>query len=163
MARMNQLLAEIDMYDNNWREGSLQDRPGFLIRRLHQIHTALFNEECGSEGITPIMYSVLSTLGKLGAIDQTALAQAVAIDKTNIADILERLRKHGYVRRRISTKDRRVRLTTLTEKGQQLLDRLDENAERAHARTIEDLNVREQAVLISLLNRIIDAKTTMPQ
>lgn len=143
----------------NWRQGPLQARPGFLIRRLHQIHTALFNEECGHLGITPIMYSVLSTLAKSGPIDQTTLALSVAIDKTNMADVLERLRKHGLVRRRVSPKDRRVRLTLLTDKGREVLDRADGLAERAHLRTIEDLTPDEQNVLIRLFNKIVDAKT----
>lgn len=159
MAGANAKLIEMELPEENWRDGTLQARPGFLIRRLHQIHTALFNEECGALGITPIMYSVLSTLAKTGPIDQTSLAQAVAIDKTNMADVLERLRKQGYIRRRVSPKDRRVRLTDLTDKGQEMLDQADERAQSAHVRTIEDLNPREQDVLMALLNKIIDAKT----
>lgn len=143
----------------SWRDGDLQERPGFLIRRLHQIHTALFAEECGAEGVTPIMYSVLSALAQIGPIDQTTLAAAVAIDKTNMADILERLRKRGMVRRRVAPRDRRVRLATLTDEGRALLDRVDENAHRAHLRTVEDLSPRDQGVLMELMKRIVDAKT----
>ncbi len=131
-----------------------------MIRRLHQIHTALFNEECGAFGITPVMYSVLSTLAKTGPVDQTTLAHAVAIDTTNMADVLERLRKHGYVRRRISSRDRRMRLTTLTDKGKHVLDEADAHAERAHARTIEDLTANEQIVLMRLLDKIVAARDT---
>lgn len=141
-----------------WRDGPLQARPGFLIRRLHHVHTALFNEECGHLGITPVMYSVLSALAQTGPVDQTTLANAVAIDTTNMADVLERLRKHGYVRRRISTRDRRIRLTSLTEQGLELLDQADAFAERAHVRTIEDLSPNEQNVLMRLLGKIVAAK-----
>ncbi len=146
--------VELDI-DENWRSGPLQLRPGFLIRRLHQIHTALFNEECGQEGITPVMYSVLSVLEKSGPIDQTTLAQSVAIDKTNMADVLERLRKNGLVRRRISSRDRRVRLTALTDKGTELLDRVDAKAERAHVRTLGGLSNNEQAAIMALMKKII--------
>jgi MarR family transcriptional regulator, lower aerobic nicotinate degradation pathway regulator len=141
-----------------WRRAALSDRPGFLIRRLHQIHTALFNEECGNEKITPIMYSVLSALEQRGAIDQTTLAREVAVDKTNMADVLERMRKRGLIRRRMSPKDRRVRLTVLTDDGRALLDRVNRHAERAHRRTVEDLTPDEQHVLMHLMARIIEAK-----
>ena len=94
MQTANLKRVELDI-DEHWRSGPLQLRPGFLIRRLHQIHTALFNEECGQEGITPVMYSVLSVLEKSGPIDQTTLAQSVAIDKTNMADVLERELDHS--------------------------------------------------------------------
>ncbi len=154
MQTANLKRVELDI-DEHWRSGPLQLRPGFLIRRLHQIHTALFNEECGQEGITPVMYSVLSVLEKSGPIDQTTLAQSVAIDKTNMADLLERLRKNGLVRRRISTKDRRVRLTALTDKGTELLDRVDAKAERAHVRTLGGLSNNEQAAIMALMKKII--------
>lgn len=157
-ARTEESATSTDIQHAGWRGGSLQRRPGFLIRRLHQIHTALFLQECGEEKITPIMYSVLSALSQTGPVDQTTLAKAVAIDKTNMADILERLRKRGLIRRRTSTKDRRVRLTGLTDEGRALLDRIDDKAERAHQRTLEDLPPSEQAQLVDLMTRLVEAK-----
>lgn len=144
-----------------WRGGSLQARPGFLIRRLHQLHTALFTEECGSENITPIMYSVLSALAQSGPVDQTTLSRAIAVDKTNMADVLERLRKRGLIRRRVSSRDKRVRLATLTQEGQDLLDRVDARAERAHIRTIEDLTPDQQTMFIDLMTHILRSKDQM--
>lgn len=147
-----------------WRDDPLQRRPGFLIRRLHQIHTALFAEECGEEKVTPIMYSVLSALAQSGPVDQTTLAAAVAIDKTNMTDILDRLKKRGLVRRRVAPKDRRVRLAALTDNGRALLDRIDEKAHRAHVRTIEDLAPADQIRLMKLMNQIVNAKeATLPR
>jgi len=147
-----------------WRNDPLQRRPGFLIRRLHQIHTALFAEECGEEKVTPIMYSVLSSLAQSGPVDQTTLANAVAIDKTNMTDILDRLKKRGLVRRRVAPKDRRVRLAALTDEGRGLLDRIDEKAHRAHLRTIEDLSPADQQRLMDLMSQVIDAKeATLPR
>lgn len=153
---------ENDDASPEWRASGLSDRPGFLIRRLHQIHTALFNEECGAEKITPIMYSVLSALAQRGAIDQTTLAREVAVDKTNMADVLERMRKRGLIRRRMSPKDRRVRLTALTDEGRALLDNIDQHAERAHERTVEDLAPEEREAFIQLMARIIEAKEVPP-
>ena len=74
-----------------WRERPLLDRPGFLIRRLHQIHTALFKDECAHLDVTPVQYSVMSALAQQGESDQVALAQTVGMDRTNIADVLARL------------------------------------------------------------------------
>ena len=142
-----------------WREGSLHARPGVLIRRLHQIHTALFAAECGEENITPMMYSVLSATRQHETADQTTLAHAVAIDKTNMTDILDRLKKRGLIRRRTSSADRRVRLTTLTEEGHKMLNLLDAKAERAHARTIESLSETDRTRFIEMMTQIINANT----
>ena len=140
-----------------WRNGSLTSRPGVLIRRLHQIHTALFALECGEQNITPVMYSVLSALQQCGPVDQTTLAKAVAIDKTNMTDILDRLKKRGLIKRRVSSSDRRVRLTSLTEDGKNMLDLLDERAQRAHERTIESLAPEDRPRLIEMMTQIINA------
>ncbi len=160
MAQPTRTTAKIEAVETNWRDGPLQSRPGFLIRRLHQIHTALFNEEFNETSITPVMYSILSTLSQSGPVDQTTLSLAVAIDKTNMVDILDRMRKQGYVRRRTPSADRRVRLTVITEKGQQLLDTWDEKVERAHARTIDALSPQEQVTFMQLLSKIVVEKTS---
>lgn len=134
---------------------ALWRRPGFLARRLHQIHSALFAEECAEHQVTPLMYSVLTALADLGPVDQTTLAEAVAIDKTNMADLLERLRKRGLIRRRVSPKDRRVRLTALTQEGRDLLALIGAAVDRAHERTIEALTPSERALFIDFMARIV--------
>ncbi len=144
----------------SWRRQPVESRPGFLIRRVQQVHTALFSQEIGAERITPIMYSVMSALGQNGAMEQTRLARTVAIDKTNLADLLERLRKRGLVARRVPQADRRVRLATLTPAGQALLDAMDEPVARAHARTIAALDPSEQAQFLDFLARIVAASET---
>ena len=40
---------------------SLWDRPGFLVRRLHQIHVAIFLEECAADNYAG-QYGLLSVL-----------------------------------------------------------------------------------------------------
>lgn len=141
----------------DWRRQPVDNRPGFLIRRVQQVHTALFSQETAPERITPIMYSVMAALAQLGPMEQTRLARTVAIDKTNLADILERLRERKLVTRRVPQADRRVRLAALTPAGSALLERLDEPVARAHARTIEALNPQEQALFVSFLERIVEA------
>ena len=44
----------------------LSERPGFLARRLHQIHVSLFAERCADFRITPLQYSLLSRLAEFG-------------------------------------------------------------------------------------------------
>ena len=69
----------------------LSTRPGFLVRRLHQIHISLFMEACAECRITPLQYSVLSILAASGPTDQTKLAAAVALDRTTTTGIAKRL------------------------------------------------------------------------
>ena len=61
------------------REGERQ--PGFLIRRLHQIHSALFAEESAGLDITPPQYGVLSVIALQPGLDQSAIGVAQAINQ----------------------------------------------------------------------------------
>src|SRR5215471_1741011 len=53
----------------------LWGRPGYLLRRLHQIHYALFFEECAGFDITPVQYGLLTTLSLNPDLDQNSLSR----------------------------------------------------------------------------------------
>lgn len=157
MARAVSAFKTKSPVSHDWKDSDLQLRPGFLIRRLHQLHSALFSAACGHENITPVMYSVLSALAHYGPTDQTTLAKAVAIDKTNMTDILDRLKSRGLIKRRASSNDRRIRLTQLTPDGQTLLDRVNPQAEEAHHKTLEALAPEDRDAFVAMMIKIIDA------
>ena len=93
---------------------SLWDRPGYLVRRLHQIHVAIFLEECAAFGITPVQYAVMTALLNRPDSDQVTVASDAGIDRTNVADVLARLDQRGLVARSTSKTDRRQRIARLT-------------------------------------------------
>jgi MarR family transcriptional regulator, lower aerobic nicotinate degradation pathway regulator len=143
---------------DRWRTKTLMSRPGFLIRRLYQIHVSIFVEECAAETITPVQYSVLASLDQSGAIDQATLSRAVALDRTSVADIVTRLERRQLLKRHVSPHDRRMVLSELTNQGRVLLRRLEAASARAHERTISSLPEEEKAFFLEALNRLIDAK-----
>jgi DNA-binding MarR family transcriptional regulator len=140
----------------------LNERPGFLIRRLHQIHVALFNEACKAFDITPVQYSLLSALSLRGNADQTTLAADVALDRTTATGALKRLQVRGVIKRAKLSGDRRAREWELTAAGMDTLKHVEPAARAAHVDTIGDLNVTEQATLIALLKRLVMAHESRP-
>lgn len=141
--------------EETWCETQLLDRPGFLIRRLHQIHTALFKDECAGFDITPVQYSVMSALAQEGESDQVELAQTVGMDRTNIADVLARLANRELIDRSVHKHDRRMRRAKLTRKGRALMKKLDAAAERAHERTVDALPPKARERLLADLARLV--------
>lgn len=136
---------------------ALASRPGFLIRRLHQIHLALFAEECAAFGVTPVQFSLLSVLAAQPDLDQATLAFAVGVDRATTANVVARLETRGLLRRRPGATDKRVKKVELTTAGQRLLARIDPYAKRAHERTLEALPPRQRAQFIALLRHLVDA------
>ena len=139
------------------RPWPLSQRPGFLIRRLHQIHVALFQQACGEFEITPLQYSLLSALAVRETADQTTLAADIALDRTTTTGALKRLAARNFVERAVNDEDRRARLCKLTAAGAALLAKIETSARAAHRATLENLNEREQAAIVDMMQRIIAA------
>jgi MarR family transcriptional regulator, lower aerobic nicotinate degradation pathway regulator len=141
----------------------LSTRPGFLLRRLHQIHISLFMEACAEFRITPLQYSVLSILAASGPTDQTKLSAAVALDRTTTTGIVKRLHARGLMRRVTSEKDRRAQLCSLTTAGRTLLVRMESSARKAHWDTLAPLSRNERTTLLRLLVRLVSTHADRAQ
>jgi DNA-binding MarR family transcriptional regulator len=131
-------------------------RPGYLLRRLHQIHYALFFEECAGFNITPVQYGLLTTLSLNPDLDQNSLGRELGIDRTNVADVLNRLARRGLLSRRRSPKDRRMVLARLTPAGERLTKKMYRPMQRAQERLLKPLLPRERQAFIITLIRLID-------
>jgi len=135
----------------------LGDRPGFLIRRLHHIHGALFLEECARFGITPVQYSVMTALEREGSLDQMSLAAEVGIDRANATDVVRRLEGRGILRRAAGVADSRTKICSLTPAGRRLTAHMRPAVERAHRRTIAALAPRARTVFLASLVHLVEA------
>lgn len=135
----------------------LASRPGFLIRRLHQIHTALFMEECAKFNVTPVQYSMMTAIAEQPGLEQARLAQEVGVDRATLANVVARLESRGLLRRTTTKTDRRLKRVVLTAKGKRLLVQMTQAAQRAHARTVDVLSPAERAAFLHFLARLVDA------
>ena len=137
----------------------LEERPGYLIRRLHQIHVALFQEKCAAFEITPLQYSLLTALAKRGIADQTTLAADIALDRTTTTGALKRLQSRRFVDRATARHDRRSQTCRLTRAGAALLRKMEKSARSAHLETVADLSKADQKRFIALMQKIVAARS----
>ena len=150
-------LGKLQSGETRERYESLWDRPGFLVRRLHQIHVAMFHEECGNFSITPVQFSLLTVLDKESSLDQVTLAAEVGIDRTNVADVITRLESRDLVERRDNPSDRRTRLVSITEEGREFRQRVHQCMESAQERFLAPLGEEDRHLFMRLLRNLIDA------
>lgn len=132
-------------------------RPGFLVRRLHQIHVAMFFEECKAQNITPVQNAILTSLSVRTGLDQTSLGQEVGQDRTTIADVLKRMEGRGLVERRPHPTDRRARQVHLTPEGQTMFESLRSDVVRSQERILEPLQPDERALFMHFLKTLVEA------
>jgi DNA-binding MarR family transcriptional regulator len=136
---------------------SLWERPGYLIRRLHQIHVAIFLEECAEYGITPVQYAVMTALLNHPGADQVTIARDAAVDRTSVADVLARLAQRGLVRREAGEKDRRMRITALTDEGERIARRMEHASLSAQAKLVAPLSAAKRDQLMALMTELVEA------
>jgi DNA-binding MarR family transcriptional regulator len=137
---------------------SLAERPGFLIRRMHQIHLALFAEECEAFDITPVQYSIMTVAEAHPGLDQAQLAYEVGVDRATLANVVARLEMKGLLRRSPSASDKRLKLVTLSARGAGLLEKMLLPVQRAHDRTIAALAPKDRQTFMALLMKLVNAE-----
>ena len=125
----------------------LYARPGFLLRRAHQISAAVFEEECRPLQLTPAQFGVLTVLSAHPGLGQSSLARALGFDKVTVLRVLRGLEARGLVSRHIEGGRRNVAVW-LTEAGAALLDQAGPRR-KAYRRLMGPLDRGQQQQLIS--------------
>lgn len=136
----------------------LLDYAGFLVRRMWQIHIAMFLQETKGSGMTPLQFSILLVLQKDPDLEQVELAYRIGIDRSNLSEILSRMVGGGLVKCSPSQQDRRAKVARVTAKGQQLIRKLSDQMTRSHDLLLEDLSVQERTQFMKLMKKVVAAK-----
>lgn len=134
----------------------LYTRPGFLLRRAHQISAAVFEEECRGVGLTPAQFGTLTVLRAHPGLAQSSLARALGFDRVTMLRVLRGLEVRGLVARAPAPENRRNLAITLSDDGERVLKQAGKPAERAYRRLMAPLSPGQQAQLVSLLQQLTD-------
>lgn len=131
----------------------LYARPGFLLRRAHQISAALFENECSHIGLTPAQFGVLTVLRAHTGVDQSSLARALGFDKVTVLRVLRGLESRGLVARSPAPANRKNLSVVLTDAGKSLLNEAQTPADLACRKLLGSLDALQQTQFIELLQR----------
>jgi len=129
----------------------LYARPGFLLRRAHQIAVGIFVDECAPYKLTPPQHSTLIVIGHCPGIDQAALARAVGFDRATIGHVVEGLEARGLLRRQNSQADKRRKTLVLTPQGRALMRRAASAIQRTSERLLAPLNPDDRRTFVGFL------------
>ena len=135
---------------------SFSTLPGHLIRRVHQVSTAYFAEECGAD-LTAVQYAALVAIGAHPGIDATRLSEIIYFDRSTIGDVLDRMVGKDWIRRASTPTDRRIKLLEITPAGQGVLQQVEPAIGRVQTRLLAPLSSAEAKTLTRLLSKMADA------
>ena len=134
----------------------MSERAGYLIRRVHQISSALVLQRLADWGLTPMQFIIVLSLGDSGPVDQSTVARMAAIDRSTAADVIRRLESKGLLVREAGTVDKRQVVVRLSKSGQELLARTQPLADAINEEFLAPLARYEREFLATLLQRLID-------
>ena len=103
--------------------GGLDEQIGYVVRRAQLWMVQDFRRALKGLGITPAQFSVLRVIAANPGISQIRVAEALAIERARLVQMIDNLETGGHVERTRSATDRRSHALRLTEAGAALVQR----------------------------------------
>ena len=141
----------------------LHAMPGHLVRRLQQVHAALFSQECAAHGLTSVQFAALVAIGENPGVDATRLSGIIAFDRSTIGDVLERLELRGWIARAPRRADRRVKSLHLSPAGRAVVHAVRPAVARVQERLLLPLEGEDRSRFLALLTALVDLHHEGPE
>ncbi|WP_424139956.1 MarR family winged helix-turn-helix transcriptional regulator [Roseomonas chloroacetimidivorans] len=135
----------------------LWSRPGYLIRRLHQLSVAVFLEEMADLNLTPLQLGALTVIANRPGLDQAAIAAELGTDRVTTGDVLNRLEKNDLAYRQVSARDKRYKEVYLTPSGLKLAKDGAARLSLIQNRFLKPLSQDQRKVFLGLVRELIKA------
>jgi len=133
---------------------------GNLAWLLYRAHWALASELAAALeplGVSARGYHVLHA-ALSGEHTQTELADVVGLDKTTMVLTVDELERAGLAERRLSPRDRRARIISVTPAGKRKVTEAEKVKERVQAEVLGELTPSEGAALMGALAKLVEGR-----
>ena len=147
-------MAIADGLTDTFGDFNVEDHVGFLLRRAHQRHVALFTAAMAHVELTPTQFTALLRTVQARRTTQNLLGRLTAMDPATIQGVVQRLIARGVIRRRPDPMDRRMAVLEPTEAGVALIAGVVACARKAHDTALAPLSIEERDQLLALLRKM---------
>lgn len=140
---------------NELPSGAIEPRTsiGFLLRCAQQVHTRCWTNEFDGD-LTGPQYAVLAAVGRWPGIDQTRAGELASLDKSNAADVVNRLAEMGWLVRDQDTADQRKRALRLSAPARAALSGITPRVQDVQQQLTSHFTPEDAAKFIRLLARV---------
>lgn len=134
---------------------------GFLVQQISHLVIQLHNEKLEKEGVTSSQERLLTLLYINNGATQSELQQDLLIKPSSVTKLIDVLAQKGLVTRVADSKDARVKVINLTEKGQLMEAKLWDIKKQMEERIAKSLSEEQQAQLVEIL-KIVRSDVQQP-
>ena len=131
--------------------GELNEHVGYFLRRIQVAVFKNFIRTLAPMDVRPAQYSVLVLIASNPGRSQSAIGQALNIERARLARMLHELERRNWIERRAAPDDRRSHSLFLTATGEKALVRIRALAAKHEAYMVEVLGTKRHDILLDLL------------
>ncbi len=138
---------------------SLDESPSHLLHRVLQIAVDIYNGETGEGALSQRQYAVLMALdAESEGLSQTDLVRITGIDRSTLAELVQRMLAKNLVARERSSVDARANLVRLAEEGRKALSDMQPRVLAADEKILALLSAPKRDSFVKLLRKITTAR-----
>lgn len=126
----------------------------FAMGKASRKMNKVYREKLARFGLTQPQFFLLTALYEEDDILISVLAEKVAMDKSALTGLLDRLERDGLVQREASSQDRRITKVKLTPKSEGLRRNLTSLYEEINASFLSRLSEEEKRVFEKVLHKL---------
>ena len=142
------------------RPPTLLGIPSYVAGNVARAATRRLWRSLEEHGLRLSHHAVLVALRDFGPMAQYEIADRLDVDRSQVVGFVDRLEQNGFVVRTRDARDRRRGLISITAGGVSVERRVTETARGVQSALLEPLSPSEQAQLVGLLRRVLDAHDT---
>ena len=148
------MTTDMDTEDPNQTSG--EKRFPVLLRSAWFGLNKSFRRRLVEHGLTPVQFIVLRWLSESepGSLTQKDLAQMISSNPNNVADLVARMEKEGWLRRKVGDGDARSKQLFLTSKGAVAYAGARGTATALQREVLAELDDAERETFLALLDRV---------
>lgn len=135
---------------------------GTVLAQVSRLMRRAFDERAREIGVTRPQWQVLGVLRRYQGIRQAGLAEILEVEPITAGRMIDRMQDAGLVERRADPCDRRAWNLHLTERGQEMIERLQPFAIETSASALAGISEADKAQLMATLEIILANLTGKP-
>jgi len=135
-------------------EYDFKESIGYSVAMANRALRKALDSELGQYGITFAQWQVLAGLALEGETSQVKLAELIGVEGPTLVRILDRMEQKGWIRRKVSLRDRRQKLISPTKKVEGVWKKMTECAHGVRDGAVKGISAKDVANLQKLLKKI---------
>lgn len=128
----------------------------YLIKRAHFTIRQAMDNALADEGLTSAQLEVLARVANCDCMEHRTLLQDMDVASPTLTKLADTLVKNGYLERKISEDDARVKLLAVTELGKASFVKMEQKFPEFTETLLQGFSTAERLLFAELLSRLID-------